>query len=90
MDYTKPIDEYLNLEIEILKKLDRARISELLNLLTDALEQEKNIYIFGNGGSAATASHIQNDFNKGLSEWMEKKFRFIFGFINLEKVAHEE
>ena len=76
MDYTSAISEYLNLEIEILNKLDRDSISALMNCLADALEQEKDIYIFGNGGSAATASHIQNDFNKGLSEWTEKKFRF--------------
>ncbi len=34
------------------------------------------MYVFGNGGSAATASHMQNDFNKGVSEWIEPKFRF--------------
>ena len=76
MDYTSRINDYINLEIETLKKLDQEKISELMNLLSDALEQERMIYIFGNGGSAATASHIQNDFNKGLSEWTEKKFRF--------------
>ena len=41
------------------------------------MENERNIYIFGNGGSSATASHFQNDFNKGISEYTKKKFRFI-------------
>ena len=31
----------------------------------------------GNGGSSATASHYQNDFNKGISEYVETKFRFV-------------
>lgn len=44
--------------------------------MEDCLKQERNIYIFGNGGSSATASHFQNDFNKGVSEHTEKKFRF--------------
>ena len=30
----------------------------------------------GNGGSASTASHMQNDFNKGISEYVDKKFNF--------------
>lgn len=39
-------------------------------------EERHTIYIFGNGGSSATASHFQNDFNKGISEFIENKFRF--------------
>jgi D-sedoheptulose 7-phosphate isomerase len=31
----------------------------------------------GNGGSAATASHFVNDFNKGLSEHLSPPFRFV-------------
>jgi D-sedoheptulose 7-phosphate isomerase len=34
------------------------------------------IYVFGNGGSAATASHMQNDFNRGISKFSNKKFKF--------------
>ena len=77
MDYTKNICEYIRLEIEILKILDIDAINAAMNMLNEALETEKNVYIFGNGGSAATASHFTNDFNKGISEYTEKKFRFI-------------
>ncbi len=76
MDYIQEIQNYINLEIEVLKRLDYKKISDALNVLTDALKNERVIYIFGNGGSAATASHYQNDFNKGISEYTEKKFRF--------------
>lgn len=76
MDYIQEIQNYINLEIEVLKRLDYKKISDALNVLTDALRNERVIYIFGNGGSAATASHYQNDFNKGISEYTEKKFRF--------------
>ena len=57
-------------------KLDVEQINHALNLLQETLEKEGNIYIFGNGGSAATASHFVNDFNKGISEYTAKKFRF--------------
>lgn len=76
MDYKNDIKEYLELEKEVLSKLDIDAINDALNELNSCLEREGTIYIFGNGGSSATASHFQNDFNKGISEWTEKKFRF--------------
>jgi len=77
MDNTKLIKSYIEKEISILNALDIAAINTTMNLLYETLEAEKNIYIFGNGGSAATASHFTNDFNKGISEHTAKKFRFI-------------
>lgn len=76
MDYRKKIEDYIHLEIEVLGKIDIEAVNDALNLLYDTLQKEGNIYIFGNGGSSATASHFQNDFNKGISEHTEKKFRF--------------
>ena len=76
MDYTKDIKDYLALEAELLGKLDVMQINEAINLLDEARIKRGNIYICGNGGSAATASHFQNDFNKGLSEHLEIPFRF--------------
>ena len=77
MDYRDSIKAYLQKEIEVIQALDIDAINDAMNLLVQTFEQEKNIYIFGNGGSAATASHIANDFNKGISEYTVKKFRFI-------------
>lgn len=76
MDYRNMIQTYIEHEIETLKALDVDALDSALNLLEETLEREGNIYIFGNGGSSATASHFQNDFNKGVSEYTEKKFRF--------------
>ena len=76
MDYTKAIREYIDLEKEVISKLDVDAINDAMNLILKAYEANKKIYIFGNGGSSATASHYQNDFNKGISEYVEKKFNF--------------
>ena len=76
MDYEKLTDDYIRTEIGVLEKLDRKSIAKALEKLTWAWENERDIYIFGNGGSSATASHFENDFNKGVSEPLEKKFRF--------------
>jgi D-sedoheptulose 7-phosphate isomerase len=77
MDYTKAIKEYLDLEISVLQKLDTDEISTLMNELEAVRQRDAMVYIMGNGGSAATASHYVNDFNKGVSEHLEQKFRFV-------------
>lgn len=77
MDYSKNITAYIDKEIEVLNLLDINNINLAINEIVAAFEREGNIYIFGNGGSASTASHYVNDFNKGISEYTEKKFRFI-------------
>lgn len=76
MNYIKDIQDYLTLEAGILKRLDVAQINAALNLLEETRQRKGRIYICGNGGSAATASHFQNDFNKGVSEYIEAPFRF--------------
>ncbi len=76
MDFSKQIKDYLELEISILNKLDQKEINNAMNLLEKTREKGSNVYVFGNGGSAATASHMENDFNKGVSEKLEKKYRF--------------
>lgn len=76
-DYKSEIKEYIENEVAVLHALDVDALNEVLNLLEQAFENENMIYIMGNGGSAATASHFQNDFNKGVSEYTKKKFRFL-------------
>ncbi len=76
-DYRESISAYLQKEQEVLRALDVESINAALNLLEETFEREKMVYIFGNGGSSATASHFQNDFNKGISEYTQKKFRFL-------------
>lgn len=77
MDYNELIETYLEQEIDILKRIDVSAVNEVLDLLEAGMKGEATIYVFGNGGSAATASHFQNDFNKGVSEHIDKKFRFL-------------
>lgn len=77
IDYTKEINTYLKYEIETIQSLDIESINDALNLLLETFENDHTVYIFGNGGSSATASHYQNDFNKGISEYTEKKFNFL-------------
>lgn len=74
MENTVYINHYLDEERKLLDRIDGNLLDQLLQEILNAYEREGNIYIFGNGGSASTASHFANDFNKGISEFTEKKF----------------
>ena len=69
--------EYYEREISTIKALDFDAVEEAVEAIKAAYEREATIYIFGNGGSAATASHFICDFNKGISEPLDKKFNLI-------------
>jgi D-sedoheptulose 7-phosphate isomerase len=60
---------------ETLDKFDTGSINEVVDILMNCREVQGTMYIFGNGGSAANASHIAGDFLKGISYGMEKRFR---------------
>ncbi|QSO47529.1 D-sedoheptulose-7-phosphate isomerase [Alicyclobacillus mengziensis] len=75
--YQSAIEEYLKRETEILSKLDVNAINDAMNAIELAYERRARIYIFGNGGSASTASHFTNDFNKGVSQVSKRKFEFV-------------
>ena len=76
MDFKKDICKYIELEIETLNKLDVSEINKAINLLIETAKNHRKVYVFGNGGSSATASHYVNDFGKGVSEYIKDKFRF--------------
>jgi len=77
MDYTKGIEDYFAKIKRTLDAVSRSEINEFMNLLADALESGRTVFIMGNGGSGATASHYAGDFNKGLSYGKAKRFRFV-------------
>ena len=59
-----PVDDYLNHLVETVQRIPREQIWEVVRVLYRAWQQGKCIFIFGNGGSAATASHMVNDLSK--------------------------
>lgn len=73
MDITTYFDK-LKKTVDLISKVD---LNNLMNVLDQAKEHGKNIFIMGNGGSAATASHYCCDFNKGISMNMDKKYKLI-------------
>ncbi len=77
MDFIKEINEYYEREKKVIDALDRKEINDAMNVLLAAYERDATVYVFGNGGSSATASHMVCDFNKGTCQDLDKKFRFV-------------
>lgn len=77
MDYTKDIAVYFDRLKTTIDKINKKDLSDLMNVLVEAKEFGKQIFIMGNGGSSATASHYVCDFNKGISMNQDKKFKLI-------------
>lgn len=78
MDYkTENPAGYITALQEMISKINVADINHVAGILLSAYESGKSIYIFGNGGSGTTASHMTGDFIKGVSYGLDKKFRMI-------------
>ena len=78
MDYSKKVRDYLDLERSILASINENDISEIMNVLEEARLTGHRIFVCGNGGSAATASHFCCDFNKGVSHDGNQEQRYDF------------
>jgi len=76
VSFTDGVAEYLDHLKDVIDKIDQDEINNVMHRLLGAYGRQASVYIFGNGGSASTASHFVNDFNKGVSAGLLKGFRF--------------
>lgn len=76
MNYLNELRAYRDREIGVYQRLNLEDVNIVMNVLENARQSEKKIYICGNGGSAAAASHYTGDFNKGVNENLERKYNF--------------
>lgn len=76
-DYTQDIAAYFQRLKSTVDRLSLTDINQVMSVLEQAREAGRMIFIMGNGGSAATASHYVCDFNKGVSLNQEKKYKFL-------------
>ncbi len=58
-------NEYKNKFTESLLLVDNFEILEVINLIYNSYLENKMIFVIGNGGSAANASHLAQDLAKG-------------------------
>ena len=60
-----------------LSTIDTAKVARVIELFREARERGRRIFVCGNGGSAATASHFATDIVKGASHGRERRFRIM-------------
>ena len=52
-------------------------VAQIIEKFRAALREDRQIFVFGNGGSAANASHFATDLGKGSSDKLGKRFRVL-------------
>src|SRR5438477_12688826 len=67
--------EYLAAQRAALDAIAIQDVEKLIRTFQRALTEDRQIFVFGNGGSAANASHFMTDLGKGASDKLTKRFR---------------
>lgn len=60
------IDNFIAELQRIIKEIDKQKIMEVINILFDAWEKNKTVFVMGCGGSASTATHFAADLSKTI------------------------
>src|ERR1700722_11239546 len=69
------ITDYITAQKAALDSIPAEAVANLVKLLRHALHEDRQIFVFGNGGSAAHASHFVTDLGKGASDKIGRRFR---------------
>jgi len=71
------VDLYLTELEQVIHNLSRDEVRVVADALMEARREGRTIFIIGNGGSAATASHMMNDLNKFTRVEGKRRFRAV-------------
>jgi D-sedoheptulose 7-phosphate isomerase len=71
------VTEYKTRLLNALDTIPLERVAQAIEWLKQARDQERTIYVCGNGGSAATSSHFVCDMVKGGSYGRRKRFSIL-------------
>ena len=69
--------EYLSETRDVLARLDTELVDRISEQIWQAYVQDRTVYLFGNGGSAALASHLACDLAKGAAANGRRRLRAV-------------
>jgi D-sedoheptulose 7-phosphate isomerase len=72
---TNWISQYVQAQKAALDSIPVEAVGKLVHTLQQALAEDRQLFVFGNGGSAANASHFITDLGKGASDKLARRFR---------------
>src|SRR5574341_1946368 len=71
------LKEYFANDSELFSKVDLTRVDAVIAALERARTHGRRVFVFGNGGSAATASHFACDLGKGTIQPNLPRFKIL-------------
>src|SRR4029077_11446845 len=71
------ISEYIRSQKAAHDSIPVDAMVQLIEKLQTAVAEDRQIFCFGNGGSAANSSHFATDLGKGASDKIGKRFRVL-------------
>ena len=71
------IADYLKAKKAVEDSIPAQAVAQLIETVRLALKEDRQIFAFGNGGSAANASHFATDLGKSASDKVGKRFRVL-------------
>lgn len=71
------IESYIKSHQAALGSIPVEAVAAMIQTLRQALAEDRQVFIFGNGGSASNSSHFATDLGKGSSDKMGKRFRVL-------------
>ena len=71
------IDSYIKSIKTVLENISESSVLTIVELLLNARQENKTIYLMGNGGSGLAASHFVADIGKSASYGKDKKFKVV-------------
>lgn len=71
------LQDYVTKQREVYAALPLDQVAAIVDLLRDAHAKGSQVFVFGNGGSAANASHFVTDVGKGSSDALGKRFHIL-------------
>jgi D-sedoheptulose 7-phosphate isomerase len=71
------ISDYVQQQKAALESIPVDAVAQLIDMLRQALREDRQIFVMGNGGSAANASHFATDLGKGSSDKVGARFRVL-------------
>jgi D-sedoheptulose 7-phosphate isomerase len=71
------VRSYLARQCNLLAMLPTDSIGQLIEIIRETGENGRNIFVIGNGGNAANASHFATDLGKGASDCGPRRFRVL-------------
>lgn len=69
------LKQYAEDQKKAIDTIDLKKIEEIITIFKKLLDDERQLFVFGNGGSAASATHFVTDLGKGASDKTKKRFR---------------